>query len=325
MPLLTPRPSFRPFEYQWAFDAYLLQQQSHWLATEVPMTEDVRDYRALTPEAKSLLTQVLRFFTQGDLEVSNNYQNRLMPVFQIPEIGMMLSSFAASEAIHVHAYSYLIDTLGLPETEYNEFLLYDSMRKKYEYLHGFKSDSLDDLAKTLAVFGAFMEGTALFASFAILLNFQRAGINKMRGLGQIVAWSQRDESLHSHSISLLYKALVAENPSLQTVEHRESIYAACRDVVKMEDAFIDTCFSMGAVEGLKPEDVKAYVRYIADLRLRGLDLKPIYDIQKNPLPWVEDALSGKEFQGFFEGRVTEYSKGAIDETWPTKETAGETD
>lgn len=193
MPLLVPRTAYRPFEYDWAYEGYLKQNQAHWLATEVPMSDDVTDYRnKLTEEERHLITQVLRFFTQGDIEVQNNYQVRLMPMFPVPEVAMMLAAFANTEAIHVHAYSHLIDTLGLPQSEYSSFLNYESMRRKYDYLHGFSNKTPHELAKTLAVFGAFMEGTALFASFAILMNFPRQ--NKMKGLGQIINWSIRDEN-----------------------------------------------------------------------------------------------------------------------------------
>jgi ribonucleoside-diphosphate reductase beta chain len=315
MPLLKPRSNYRPFEYQFAFDAYLLQNQAHWLATEVPMAQDKKDYHALPDAEKFLITQVFRFFTQGDIEVSNNYQTRLMPVFQVPEVAMMLGSFANAEAIHIHAYSYLLDSLELPETEYSAFLQYDSMRKKYDYLHGYKSETLQDLAKTLAVFGAFTEGTALFASFAILLNFQRMKV--LNGMGQIVSWSVRDESCHSENICTLYRTLVQENPELQTEEHRAEIEQACRDVVEMEDAFIDTCFSMGAVRGLDAADVKGYIRYISNIRMQMLGFSGLYEEYKNnPMPWIEDVLGGREHANFFETKVTEYNKAVVDDSWP---------
>ena len=314
-PTFKPRSNYRPFTAQWAFDAYLLQNQSHWLGTEVPMADDISDYNNLPPNEKDLITQVFRLFTQSDIEVSNNYQTRLMPEFQTPEVAMMLGSFANAEAIHIHAYSYLLDTLGLPETEYSAFLEYDSMRSKYEYMHGFKAESLADLAKTLAVFGAFIEGTSLFASFAILLNFQRLKV--MRGVGQIIAWSLVDESLHSANICKLYRTLVDENPELQTEEHRADIAKACRDVIEMEDNFIDTCFAMGGVRGLTADEVKAYIRYISNIRMDMLGMKGVYpEHSKNPLPWVEEALDGKEHANFFETKVTEYGKAVIDTSWP---------
>lgn len=315
-PSLKPRANYRPFALQWAFDAYLLQNQSHWLGTEVPMSDDVSEYHALPMAEQDLITQVFRLFTQSDIEVSNNYQTRLMPEFQTPEVAMMLGSFANAEAIHIHAYSYLLDTLGLPETEYSAFLDYDAMRAKYEYMHGYNAGSLPDLAKTLAVFGAFIEGTALFSSFVILLNFS-SRLKVMRGVGQIIAWSIRDESLHSASICKLYQTVVAENPELQTVEHREEIEKACRDVIAMEDNFIDTCFRMGGVRGLTAAEVKAYIRYISNIRMGMLGLTGLFpEHTANPLPWVEEALGGREHANFFETRVTEYGMAVIDDSWP---------
>lgn len=319
MALLSPRAVYKPFEYGWAFDAYVKQNQAHWLPNEVPMTDDVMDYRnKLLPEERNLLTQVLRFFTQGDIEVQNNYQTRLMPVFKVPEIAMMLASFANTEAIHVHAYSYLIDTLGLPEAEYKAFLNYEAMRAKYEYLHGFSNQSLYHIAKTLAVFGAFMEGTALFASFAILMNFPRQG--KMRGLGQIISWSIRDESLHADSICQLFRVFLKENPDARSMKLDADIREACIRMVEMEDRFIDTCFEMGAVRGLDASDVKKYIRYIANLRLKDLDMEPEFpDDAQNPLPWLAAMVNAKEHTNFFENRATDYAKGIVDDSWPDKE------
>lgn len=315
MPLLVPRTAYRPFEYDWAYEGYLKQNQAHWLATEVPMSDDVTDYRnKLTEEERHLVTQVLRFFTQGDIEVQNNYQVRLMPMFPVPEVAMMLAAFANTEAIHVHAYSHLIDTLGLPQSEYSSFLNYESMRRKYDYLHGFSNKTPHDLAKTLAVFGAFMEGTALFASFAILMNFPRQ--NKMKGLGQIINWSIRDEGLHSEYICHLFRQFVAENTEVNTPELWSELRTACRQIVEMEDAFIDTCFELGAVRGLRAEDVKQYVRWTADNRLASIGMEPEYRLTSNPLPWLAALLSAREHTNFFEGRATDYAKANVDESWP---------
>lgn len=639
MPLLVPRAFYRPFEYEWAYEGYLKQNQAHWLATEVPMSADVADYRAkLTDAERNLINQVLRFFVQGDIAVANNYQTRLMPIFPAPEVAMMLSSFANAEAIHVHAYSYLIDTLGLPESEYAAFMAYDTMRRKYEYLHGFNNTTPQELAKTLAVFGAFMEGTALFASFAILMNFPRQG--KLKGLGQIITWSVRDESCvadgteiltqrgwvdfrelkdtdkvaqydletsevsfvvpqriirkkhkgkvrhfrhtrggieqvltldhdmvqrwayqkswskqkagdfnpnpkkvvpvsgyartgkkdltdeerfkiafqadgnvndrytgeivgtvpaffsfakerkitrmrnllgrlnwtykesaytnasgtpsvkftvnvpvsvklskyfkdwvlldevssswadefieelshwdghvpsdpsngyytyyssivkdnvdvvqalsslcgrhssqsvqhddrkesyssiyrtwihemdvvrtgslqselvdydgevhcvtvptgafvmryngrvsitgncHADYICRLYRQFIAENPQVNTQAFREEIVKACVHMVEMEDAFIDTCFEMGAVRGLSPQDVKQYIRWTADNRLADLGLPPQFKVESNPLPWLAAMLSAKEHSNFFEARATDYAKANVDDSWP---------
>ena len=311
--LLTPREVFKPFEYPAYFKFFQQQNQAHWLPTEVPMESDIHDYRfKLSDSERHLITQILRFFTQGDIEVNNNYNTKLIPAFPKPEIKMMLSAFAAMESIHVWAYSYLNDSLGLPDEEYSAFLGIESMKKKYDYVHDFSVDSLEDLARNLAVFGAFVEGVSLFSSFAILLNFPRLG--KMRGVGQIVTWSARDETLHSQGVSELFRALIGEHRELWTSDFRQKIVQACDDMVRLEDAFIDTCFSMGNVPGLSAKEVKQYIRFIADKRLSQIGLSPRYKVS-NPLIWMDSLLNAKEHANFFENRATEYAKGAVVSDW----------
>lgn len=312
-PLLTPRAHYRPFEYPHYFEYFQKQNQAHWLPSEVPMESDISDYRfRLSPNEIGLITNILRFFTQSDIEVNNNYNTRLIPAFPKPEIKMMLSAFAAMESVHVWAYSYLNDSLGLPEQEYGTFLKYESMRNKYQYFQQFGTDTIEDLLVNLAVFGGFIEGVSLFSSFAILMNFPRLG--KMKGVGQIVTWSIRDESLHSTAVCRLFRDLINENPSLWTNAVQEKIYQACRDMVALEDAFIDACFSLGAVDGLTPEDVKTYVRFTADKKLIELRLDKMYHVQ-NPLEWLDVMVNAKEHTNFFENRATEYAKGAVVLDW----------
>jgi ribonucleoside-diphosphate reductase beta chain len=170
-----------------------------------------------------------------------------------------------------------------------------------------------DVAKTLAVFGGFTEGLQLFASFAILMNFPR--FNKMKGMGQIVTWSARDETLHTNSTVRLFRTFVDENPEIWTDETRQDLYKACETVVTHEDAFIDLAFEMGGVEGLDAEEVKQYIRYIGNRRLTQLGLNPIYEVEKNPLPWMDEMLNGIEHTNFFENRATEYSKASTKGSW----------
>jgi len=314
MNLLERREYYKPFAYPEFFEYFKLQQQAHWLPTEVPMADDLLDFSGkLTAEEKNLILQVLRFFTQGDLEVQNNYNSKLISHFGHPEITMMLTSFAAMETIHVWAYSHLNDTLGLPDIEYRAFRNYESMKNKYDYIQDFNINSIEDLALNLAVFGGFMEGVSLFASFAILMNFPRRGL--LKNVGQIITWSIRDESLHSEGICALYRQLVRERPNILTPEFKNKVIAACEDMVKLEDAFIDECFKLGPVEGISPEDVKTYIRHIADKRLSDLNFKPIYNIKSNPLPWLNLMVNAKEHANFFETRATDYSKGAIVDDW----------
>jgi ribonucleoside-diphosphate reductase beta chain len=314
MSLLDANPVYKPFRYPWAYEAWLIQQRIHWLPEEVPLADDVKDWsRNLSEPERNLLAQIFRFFTQADVEVNNCYMKHYARVFKPTEVQMMLAAFANMETVHIAAYSHLLDTIGMPEAEYSAFLRYKAMKDKYDYMQAFGVDTKADIAKTLAVFGAFTEGLQLFASFAILLNFPR--FNKMKGMGQIVSWSVRDESLHTQSIIRLFRTFVAENPELWTDGFERELYRACETIVTHEDAFIDLAFELGPVEGLEAAEVKAYIRHIADRRLSQLGLQSIYRVAKNPLPWLDAILNGVEHTNFFENRATEYSKAATRGTW----------
>jgi ribonucleoside-diphosphate reductase beta chain len=314
MGLLIDNPVYKPFRYPWAYDAWLTQQRIHWLPEEVPLADDVKDWhRKLAPAERNLLTQIFRFFTQSDVEVNNCYMTHYARVFKPTEVRMMLAAFASMETVHIAAYSHLLDTIGMPEAEYSAFLRYAEMKAKYDYMKQFGVNTKADIAKTLAVFGAFTEGLQLFASFAILLNFPR--FNKMKGMGQIVSWSVRDETLHTNSIVRLFREFVGENPEIWTEDFQRQLYVACSTIVEHEDAFIDLAFELGAVEGLTGAEVKRYIRYIADRRLTQIGLQPIYRIEKNPLVWLDDMLNGAEHANFFENRATEYSKAATEGSW----------
>jgi len=215
--------------------------------------------------------------------------------------------------VHIAAYSHLLDTVGMPEVEYSTFLKYKEMKDKSDYMSGFNVNDIRSIARTLAGVSAFGEGVSLFASFAILLNFTRFG--KMKGMGQIVSWSVRDESLHCESMIQLFRMFIQENPEVWDDQMKTEIYDAARITVEMEDAFVDLAFEMGGVQGLAVAEVKQYVRYICDRRLIELGMKPNYGVKENPLPWVDHLISGHEHTNFFENRATGYSKGATLGTW----------
>ena len=312
--LLVANPVYKPFRYPWCYDAWLTQQRIHWLPEEVPLGDDVRDWQKnLSLEEKNLLTHIFRFFTQADVEVSNCYIRHYMNVFKPTEVLMMMSSFASMETVHIAAYSHLLDTIGMPETEYSAFMKYKEMKDKYDYMQGFDVKSKHNIAMTMAVFSAFTEGLQLFASFAILLNFPR--FNKMKGMGQIVTWSVRDETLHCNSMIRLFKDFIKEEPQIWNDKLKKEIYDACKTIVHHEDAFIDLAFQMGPLEGLTADEIKQYIRFIGNRRLEQLGLEPIYDVKKNPLTWLDNMLNGVEHMNFFEGRATEYSKASTKGSW----------
>jgi ribonucleoside-diphosphate reductase beta chain len=312
--LLTENPVYKPFRYPWAYEAWHTQQRVHWLPEEVPLADDVKDWhRNLTAGERNLVTQIFRFFTQSDVEVNNCYMKHYSQVFKPTEVLMMLSAFSNMETVHIAAYSHLLDTIGMPETEYSAFRHYKEMKDKFDYMQSFRVDSKKEIAKTLAAFGAFMEGLQLFASFAILLNFPR--FNKLKGMGQIVSWSVRDETLHCLSIIRLFKTFIGENPEIWTDDLKRELYVICATIVDHEDAFIDLAFELGPVEGLDARDIKSYIRFIADRRLMQLGLNPLFHVARNPLPWLDDMLNAVEHANFFENRATEYSRASTAGTW----------
>ena len=314
MSLLEERLVYKPFKYPWAYEAWLKQQRIHWLPEEVPLAEDVKDWeKNLTAPEKNLLTQIFRFFVQADVEVNNCYMKHYSKVFKPTEVQMMMAAFSSTETIHIAAYSHLLDTIGMAEIEYSAFLEYKEMKDKFDFMRKWGVETKENIAKTLAVFGAFTEGVQLFASFAVLLNFPR--FNKMKGMGQIVTWSVRDETLHTESAIKLFRTFVSENPEVLTPELEKDIYKACETVISHEDAFINLAFELGGVEGLEANQVKDYIRYIADLRLTQLGMEKLFNIKEHPLPWMVEMLGGVEHTNFFEGRATEYSRASTTGSW----------
>lgn len=326
MSLFEKSKSYKPFRYPWAFEAYKVMQDIHWLPSEVPLQEDVHDWNTkLTPAEINLLTQLFRFFTKGDEDIGHGYIDKYQTVFKPTEVRMMLSAFTTSECNHIHSYSQLIDTLGLPESEYEAFAEFAEMRDKHDYMFedrtshvdGKPRSELEKLALDVAVFSAFGEGMQLFSSFAVLLSFKRRGL--MKGMSTIVEWSLRDESHHVECMIKLFHTMVKENPQVWTKRLKEDIKQTCIEMVGLEDRFIDLMFSMGAIEGITPEEVKTYIRYTADRRMIQLGLKPIYGVSDNPLEWIDEMMTAHTHTNFFEGRATEYSKGGVtgwgDDPW----------
>ena len=310
MSLLKTREYYKPFDYPWMYDYYKLQNQMHWMPESVPLHTDVKDWQDITDKEKNLLTQIFRLFTQSDVDVASGYIDRYMKIFRKPEARMMMGSFANMEAIHQDAYSLLLDTVGMPEIEYKAFAEYEEMSDKHEYISDLKTVRSDkqSIAKTLAVYSAFTEGLQLFSSFAILLNFPRFG--KMKGMGQIVTYSIRDESMHVEAMTRLFREFIQENLDIWTDKFKKELYDICRHMVKLEDKFLDLVFDMGDIEGLTKKDMYAYNRYIADRRLLQLGLKTNFDQRENPLGWI-DEVTGVEHQNFFEGRATSYMKAGL--------------
>ena len=274
MSLLKTRDYYKPFDYSWMFEYYDLQNRMHWHPMSVPLHTDVKDWNErLTDSEKNLLIQIFRLFTQSDVDVASGYVEKYMQLFKLPEARMMMLSFGNMEAIHQHAYSLLLDTVGMPEIEYKAFAEYEEMSDKHAYITDLKTIKSDKktIAKALAVYSAFTEGLQLFSSFAILMNFQRFG--KMKGMCQIVAYSIKDESLHVEAMTKLFREFIKENIDLWTDDLKKEIYQACRDMVELEDQFLNLVFKQGDIEGLTQDDMNKYIRYSRYARVRIQSLR----------------------------------------------------
>jgi ribonucleoside-diphosphate reductase beta chain len=307
------RPHYKPFEYQIAFEFYKDQHRAHWLADEVPLSSDLNDWKLkLTESEKSLIGNILKSFAQTETYVNDYWATKVAVWFPKHEIKAMACAFADFESIHAEAYARLNEELGLDD--FKAFLEDETSKAKIERLIETPGETIEDRAISLAIFSAFTEGVNLFSSFAVLMSFQLR--NLMKGTGQIVEWSVRDESLHSKAGCWLFRTLLEEQPELNTDELREKIIEACHLSVQLEFDFIDKAFEMGSVEGLNKNQLKNFIKARANEKMIELGYKAIYnDIDPNLLKqieWFGHLTSGKTQQDFFAGRVTNYSKSTAD-------------
>lgn len=313
MSLLTPRPTYSPFEYDQAYKYWELQQQSHWMHTEISMASDINDWKiTLTETEKNVIGHILKGFTQSEVFIQEYWGQMVGKWFKKPEIQMMAATFSAFESIHAVSYAYLNQSLGLED--FDAFLHEPTAKAKIDRLIGTKGKTKEEIARSLAIFSAFNEGVNLFSSFAVLLNFSR--FNKLKGVGQIIAFSIKDESLHSEAGCWLFRTLIDEFPEIMTDELKKDIYDAARLTVELEDAFIGKAFEFGSIEGLDHHDIKAFIRFRTNTKLGDLGLKKIWkNIDQDALErmsWFDVMSAGVSHSDFFASRVSDYSKGAVD-------------
>jgi ribonucleoside-diphosphate reductase beta chain len=311
--LTEPRHFYKPFEYQQAFDFYKSQHRAHWLADEVPLASDLNDWKQnLSESEKNLIGNILKSFAQTEVHVNDYWSGKISQWFPKPEIVAMAGSFGAFEAIHAEAYARLNDELGLDD--FQAFMEDEASRNKIERLLETPSESLEEKALALAIFSAFTEGVNLFSSFAILMSFQLR--NLLKGTGQIVEWSVRDESLHSQAGCWLYKTLLEEFPELNSTTMRDNVIEACHLSVKLEYDFIDKAFEMGNIPGITKEQLKNFIKARANDKMVELGYKPIYnDLDPallKQMDWFSHLTSGRSHSDFFATRVTDYSKSTAD-------------
>jgi glutaredoxin 3 len=309
--------TYKPFQYPWAMTYAEEHEKIHWGTWEAKLIEDVNQWKSgqITPSEKAHITQILRIFTQSDVAVGGNYCDIFIKEFKNNEIRNMLLSFANREGTHQRSYALLNDTLGLPEVEYSTFLEFEEMRSKIEFM----TQAPEGLGKTTHL--AFElarsvcnEGMSLFSAFVMLLNFQRFG--KMKGMCEIVEWSIRDETKHVEGMTKLFRAYCEEHPKVVTDKLKSYIYTNYTKAVELEDKLIDLVFKGNEeINELTSDDLKTYVRYLADRRLLQLGLKPIFGQKKNPLLWLDWVVSGDSFKNFFEGVVSDYSSNGLSGEW----------
>jgi ribonucleoside-diphosphate reductase beta chain len=307
------RPHYKPFEYQTAFEFYKDQHRAHWLADEVPLSSDLNDWKLkLSESEKSLIGNILKSFAQTETYVNDYWATKVAVWFPKHEIKAMACAFADFESIHAEAYARLNEELGLDD--FQAFMEDEEAKAKIDRLVELPGNTLREKALSLAIFSAFTEGVNLFSSFAVLMSFQLR--NLMKGTGQIVEWSVRDESLHSKAGCWLFRTLMEENPELDNPMMTIDIYEACEISVGLEFDFIDKAFEMGEIEGLNKNQLKNFIKERANQKLIELGYNPLYnDIDPNLLKqmeWFGHLTSGKTHQDFFAGRVTDYSKSTAD-------------
>jgi ribonucleoside-diphosphate reductase beta chain len=313
MAITEPRLYYKPFEYETAFEYYKNQHRAHWLADEVPLASDLNDWKLkLNESEKNLIGNILKSFAQTEVHVNDYWSTKVSIWFPKPEIQAMARVFADFESIHAEAYARLNEELGLDD--FRAFLEDEVSKAKIDRLIEVPGETLEERALSLAIFSAFTEGVNLFSSFAILMSFQLR--NLMKGTGQIVAWSVRDESLHSKAGCWLFKTLLQEQPELDTPELRSKVVEACELSIQLEFDFIEKAFEMGDIDGLTKDQLKNFIKARANEKLVELGYSGVYnDIDPSLLKqieWFGHLTNGVEHQDFFAGRVTSYSKSTAD-------------
>ena len=326
MSLFDKRVAFKPFEYPVYFnEGWMKQAQAFWLHTEIPMSGDVKDWNEnLSPSEKHLVGNILLGFAQTETAVSDYWTNQVTRWFPKHEIIMMGMMFGSQETIHATAYSYLNDTLGLDDFEgfMHEPAIANRIEKLTSLMNDYTHEDLKsspeariNVATSLAIFSAFTEGVALYSSFAVLYSFQMR--NMLKGIGQQMKWSVRDEALHSKMGCTLFRHMCEEYPELKE-EARPYIEEAAELVLEMELKFIDKVFEKGDLENLCAYDLKNFMKQRVNEKLVELGYAPkfAYNITSaSQLEWFNHLTAGVEHSDFFAIRPTAYSKANEGEDW----------
>ena len=326
MNLFKERIEYKPFEYpEYYNEGWLPQAQAFWLHTEIPMQSDVKDWKEnLTAAERNLVGNILLGFAQTECAVSDYWTTMVTHWFPKHEIKQMAMIFGSQETIHATAYSYLNETLGLDN--FAAFLHEPTIAKKFEHLSSVDANwshediatntiARNQVARSLAIFSAFAEGVSLYSSFAVLYSFQMR--NLLKGIGQQMKWSVRDESLHSKMGCRLFNHMCEEYPDLRS-ENKEHVIEAAKLMVEMELDFIDKMFELGDLENLKKEDLKNFIKRRSNEKLAEIGYETVFEfdaISAKELDWFYHLTGGVEHADFFAIRPTAYSKAGEDEVW----------
>lgn len=290
--------AYKPWKHEWAVTEGKEHDKLFWHEDEIQLRDDIAQFRAMDEDKKLLITQILRVFTQSDVEVGGNYIQMLSMV-QNNEIRQMLLSFAAREVVHQRSYALLSETLGLGDEEFERFLNFVEMKDKLELMCSL--EGLEDLVGSSAVF----EGVSLFSAFVLLLNFQRFGL--MLGTAKIVEFSVKDENLHCSGMAKLYKAMGYSDAA--------KVKSLMEQAIKLEDNLLDMLYAgEDSILDLKKSDLKLYMRFLADYRLKNLGFEALYNVDEVPegMSWIKWMLEGKSHTNFFEARVSDYALGGLE-------------
>ena len=308
MSLFKERIPYKPFEYpEYYTEGWLPQAQAFWLHTEIPMSGDVKDWKEkLTPEEKHLVGNILLGFAQTECAVSDYWTQKVVGWFPKHEIQQMAMMFGSQETIHAVAYSYLNETLGLED--FSAFLHEPATAERFDNLVAYNGNNPIGIGKSLAIFSAFAEGVSLYSAFAVLYSFQLR--NLLKGIGQQMKWSVRDESLHSKMGCKLFRHMCEEVYNLKE-DAQESIYEAANLMHDAEMKYIDKMFEMGDIENLKSYDLKQFIKKRLNEKLEELGYKAIFDYDEEAaknLDWFYHLTGGHTHTDFFAIRPTDYSK-----------------
>jgi ribonucleoside-diphosphate reductase beta chain len=310
-----------PMKHKFAWEYYNKANANHWLPTEISMQLDIEMWKsstALSKDERSALETVLGFFTTADSIAANNVVMGFYKHVTSPEIRMYLLRQAYEEAVHTHAYQYIVESLGMDESKiFNMYREVDAIFNKEEFILGFNNGIFDGNFKTgtfaadqqflenWCVFSLIMEGIFFYSSFAVIFGFKRQ--NKMQGSAEQIEYIMRDESMHLNFGIEIIQTMKEENPELWTKDFQDRIIELVRKATKLEYTFAQEVFPTG-IFGLNADGFRQYIEYIADRRLERVGLPAQFGSQ-NPFPWMSETIDLSKKKNFFETRVTEYQTG----------------